>query len=307
MRNERVAYVNGKFVPESEASISIHDLGFIYGDAVYDTARTFKGKLFRLREHIERLYRTLRYARIDCGLSPSEMTQLTQELVERNKHLLGPDDDFWVTQRISRGICRYDGDPVPYEGATVIIESVPLPLKSRATYFRDGIDVATPSVRRIAPEALSPRAKTTNYLNMTMGALEIQARDAKAWAVLLDKNGNLCEGIGANLFLVQGGKLMTPKEDFVLPGISRQTVIEIAQELAIPFEEKDLAPHDAYIADEMFLTSTSLCLCPVKSFNGQAVGDGKVPGPVTRQLIEGYNRLVGMDFVAQYLRHLPKA
>jgi len=302
MLNERVAYVNGEIVPESRATISIHDLGFVYGDAVYDTARTFGGRLFKLPEHIERLYQTLRYARIDPGLTPAQMTQKTEALVAANLPLLGEGEDYWVTQRISRGIARYEGDPVPYEGATVVIECVPLPLKGRAHYYRDGIPVATPAVRRIAPEALSPRAKTTNYLNMTLGDLEVKARDPKLWAVLLDHNGNLCEGIGANIFVVRDGVVMTPKEDHVLPGISRATVLELCRDLGLPAEERDLAPHDAYIADEAFLTSTSLCMCPVSSFNDVKLAP--VPGPVTKRLIDAYAQLVGLDFVAQYSSRL---
>lgn len=304
MRNDRQAYLNGQFLPEREAKISIHDLGFAYGDAVYDTARTFGGKLFKLKEHIERLYDTLRYVRIDPRLSPAEMTALTEELVERNRHLLGPDDDYWVTQRISRGVARYDGEEPEYEGPTVMIETVPLPFKSRAAYYRDGIRVATPSVRRVPPEVLSPRAKTVNYLNMTMGDLEVKARDPGAWGVLLDVNGNLCEGIGANIFLVKNGQVLTPKEDYILPGVSRRCVIDLCGELGLPLVEKDLALHDAYIADECFLTSTSLCMCPVVQVNGAKVGDGKVPGPVTKKLLDGYSRLVGLDFVAQYLKRL---
>ncbi len=305
MRNEeRVAYLNGAFVPESQAKISIHDLGFVYGDAVYDTARTFAGTLFKLKEHIERLYRTLRYVQIDPGLSPAEMTRLTEELVERNLPFLRDGQDYWVSQRISRGLCHYEGEPRPYEGATVVIESVPLPLTARAHYFRDGIPVVTPSVRRVSPDALSPRAKTTNYLNMTLGDLEAKARNPKNWAVLLDHRGNLCEGIGANLFLVQDGVVRTPTEAHVLPGVSRATVIELCEAQGIPLDITDLALHDAYVADEAFLTSTSLCLCPVASFNGRSYPGG-LPGPVTRRIIEAYSRLVGMDFVQQYLDHLP--
>lgn len=306
MRNdERVAYLNGQFVPESEAKISIHDLGFVYGDAVYDTARTFAGKLFKLKEHVERLYRTLRYVAIDPGHAPEEMTRLTEELVERNLPFLRDGHDFWVTQRISRGLAHYEGDARPYEGATVVIECVPLPLASRAHYFRDGIPVVTPSVRRVAPEALSPRAKTTNYLNMTLGDLEAKAQNPKNWAVLLDHRGNLCEGIGANVFLVQDGKVRTPTEEHVLPGVSRATVIEICRDEGIPLEECDLALHDAYVAEECFLTSTSLCLCPVTSFNGRRMAGG-VFGPVTRRIADAYSRLVGLDFVQQYLDHAPE-
>jgi len=151
---------------------------------------------------------------------------------------------------------------------------------------------------------LSPRAKTHNYLNTIMADLEVKAENPKAWSVLLDENGNLAEGIGSNIFLVQAGRLYTPREHYVLPGVSRQTVIDLARDLGIAFEEKDLDMFDAANADEIFLTSTSLCLCPVRSVNGQAVGTGRVPGPITKRLTEAYSRFVGCDFVAQYLAKL---
>jgi branched-chain amino acid aminotransferase len=122
--------------------------------------------------------------------------------------------------------------------------------------------------------------------------------------VLLDTRGNLCEGIGANLFLVRDGVLLTPREDYVLPGISRATVIELAAQLGIECVERDLALHDAYLADEAFLTSTSLCLCPVRSFNGQRTTAADIPGPLTRHLLAAYSALVGLDIAGQYLRFI---
>jgi len=301
---ERFAWVNGDFVLEREARIPIHDAGFVYGDAVYDTARTFDGRVFRLGEHVDRLYRSLRYARIDPGMPAARTRELTEELLARNEPFRRRGEDYWVSQRISRGLLRYDAEEPEYAGATVVIESVPLPLRSRAHYFRDGIPVITPSVRRTPPEALSARAKTTNYLNLTLADLEVKAQNPRAWAVLLDVRGNLCEGIGANLFLVRNGRLYTPREDFLLPGISRATVIELAATLGIDCEEKDLSLHDAYLADEAFLTSTSLCLCPVSSCNGQRLGADAIPGPVTKRLLDAYSELVGLDIAGQYLRFL---
>lgn len=305
MRNERVAYLNGQLVPESQALLSIRDSGFVYGDAVFDTARTFNGKIFRLKEHVDRLYRSLRYVRIDPGLSPEEMLRTTEQVVEENLPLLREGEDYWVSQRISRGLPYLDGEMPEREGPTVVIECTPLPLRARATLFRDGIDVLISAVRRIAPEALSPRAKTTNYLNMQLAALEVKDRNPGAWAILLDARGNLCEGNGSNLFLVQDGVVRTPREEFVLPGISRQTVMEICADLGIPCKEADLSLYDAAVADEAFITSTSLCLCPVRSIDGQTLAAGRVPGPVTQRIIGAYAKLVGMDFVAQYLRFLP--
>ncbi|GAB4187620.1 MAG: branched-chain-amino-acid transaminase [Thalassobaculales bacterium] len=303
LANERVAYLNGRFVPESECVVSFRDRGFKYGDAVFDMTRSFGHRIFKLKEHVERLYKSLKYLEIDPGLSPAEMIRLSEECFARNRHLLGPDDDYWLGQRISRGPGdSFEGQATP--PATVIIECTPLPLKYRARLYRDGIDVIVPSVRRTPPDAMSPRAKTHNYINLILGDLEAKAQDPEAWAVLLDHAGNLCEGIGSNIFLVRDGTLFTPRTQFVLPGVSRQHTFEMAEQIGVKVVEADLDLYDSYTADEAFLTSTSLCICPVRSVNGRRIADGKVPGPVTARLIEAYAKSVDCDFVAQYLKQL---
>lgn len=301
---DRIAYFNGRFVPEREVLVPFRDRGFKFGDAVFDTTRTFGHRVFKLAEHVERLYRSLRYLRIDPGVTPAQMIAITEDVLAKNLPLLDPDDDYWVTQRVSRGL-----DPTGVaiwgrEGATVIVECVPLPLRERASLFRDGIRVVTPSVRRTPPEAFSPRVKTHNYLNLVVAGLEVRDRDPEAWPVLLDTGGNLAEGLGSNIFLVRGRQLETPREQAVLAGISRDTVIALARDAGLAVVEKDLDLYDAYTADEAFLTSTSLCICPVRSVNGNELGGGRVPGPVTRQLSDAYGRLVDLDFVAQYLKRL---
>src|SRR5713101_7295731 len=275
---QRIAYFNGRFVPESQVLVPFRDRGFKYGDAVFDTTRTFGHRVFKLAEHVDPLYRPLRYLRIDPGIAPAELVAITEEVLRQNLVLLGPDEDYWVSQRISRGLDAAAREVWPQTGATVIVECLPLPLRDRASLYRDGIRVVTPAVRRTAPEAMSPRAKTHNYLNVVLGDLEAKSRDPEAWAVLLDTNGHLAEGIGSNIFLVRDGVIRTPREDLDL--------------------------FDAYGADEAFLTSTSLCICPVQSVNGIAPRSGAVPGPVTRQLTDAYRRFVDYDFVAQYLKHL---
>ena len=302
--NDRIAYYNGRFIPESGVLVSFRDRGFLYGDATFDTTRTFTHRLFKLPEHVERLYRSLRYVRIDPGLSPAEMCAITEEVFERNRHLLAPEDDYWVSQRISRGVLTLDGEQPTQGEPTVIVECTPLPFRQRARHYLEGIRVIVPSTRRTPPVALAARAKTTNYLNMIVADHEATAVDPGAWAVLLDIHGNLAEGRGSNIFLVRGGRLATPRTQFVLPGISRQTVLELAADLGIPCDQTDLDLYDACNADEAFLTSTSLCICPVRSINGHRIGSDQVFGTVTRQLIEAYVRLVNCDFVAQYRRRL---
>ena len=302
--NERVAWFNGKIVNESEVLIPFRDQGFLRGDAVFDMTRSFNGQAFRLEEHVARLYRSLKYLDIDPGLSPAEMAAISEDVLARNRHLLGPGEDYWLAQRISRGISRAPGDNWDHYGPNAIVDCVPLPLRERAKLFRDGIEIVTPALRRTPPDSLSPRAKMHQYLNLVLADREVKAQNPDAWAVLLDVNGNLSEGQGSNIFLVRDGRLVTPRERHVLPGISRQATIDLARELQIPFAEQDLDLYDAYTADECFLTSTSLCICGVRSLNGRSFAAGRVPGPITQKLIDAYRDMVGCDFVAQYLARL---
>ncbi len=301
---QRVAYFNGSIVPENQVLLPFRDRGFLYGDAVFDTARTFGGRVFKLQEHVDRLYRSLRYTQIDPGLSAGEMKTITEEVLERNVPLLDEDEDYWVSQRVSRGLSSWDGEEPERSGSTVIVECNPLPLKARARCFRDGIDVIVPAIRRVPQECFSPRVKSHNYLNLIMGDLAARAMNPDAWAVLADTRGNLAEGYGCNVFTVREGKLYTPKEQYVLAGLSRETVIVLAGELGIPVLEKDLDLFDVSAAEEVFLSSTSICICGVRSVNGSQIGDGCVPGPVTKRLTEAFVRLVQYDFVAQHLKHL---
>ena len=301
--SENIVFFNGQLRPESQVGIPIRDRGFIYGDAVFDAARTFNGATFRLREHVRRLYNSLRYLRIDPGMDEGEMEHWTLEVVKHNYPLLPDNQDMWVMQRISRGVEATQ--PGEDTSPTVLIESHPIPFAKRAELYRDGIRVITPSTPRIPPRFQSPRAKSHNYLNMVLGDLEAQGTDPGSWAVLLDETGNLTEGKGSNIFLVKDGMVATPQGQFVLEGITRETVLNLASGLGIPAAEKDLDLFDAYTADEAFLTSTSLCICPVSSVNGTTVGDGGVPGPITQRLTSAFSDVAGMDYVAQYLSHLP--
>lgn len=301
--NQRIVYLNGDYIPESEARIPFRDRGVKFGDAVFDTTRTFGHKIFRLQEHLERFYRSLRYLRIDPILSIEEFIAATEQVVERNLPLISEDDDYWVTQRVTRGVDPADRAAWPeWDGPTVIIECLPLPLAARAEFYRDGIEVVTPSVRRVAPDMVSPRAKTHNYLNLVLADLEVSAQNEGALAILLDENGNLSEGKGSNIFIVTDNKIQTPKERYVLPGVSRAVVRHLAGELGISFEESDIDLFDAYNAEESFISSTSFCVCPVRNINGNNLPS--VPGPITQTIIDTYVEYVGFDWYQQYLKKL---
>ncbi len=301
--NERVAWFNGEFVPEREVRIPFRDSSWVYGDGCFDMTRTFGHRLFKVKEHVDRLYRSLKYLRIDPGFGPTKMCELTEELFERNRHLLGPEDDFWVGQRISRGVKNVPGDNLDYHGPNVVLECAPLPLVQRSKLFKTGIKVMVPSHRRVPPDSLTPRAKTHNYLNLIVADQEVQSIDPEAWAILLDVNGNLAEGLGSNIFVIKDGVIRTPRDKFVLPGVSRQTAIDLARDEGIELIETDIDLYDAYNADEIFITSTSLCICPAVKVNGVEIGPaGQVWGPITQRLTDAYKRFVDYDFVDQYLK-----
>lgn len=305
MAQERVAYFNGEIVEESEARISFRDRGFKYGDAVFDMTRTFGHRIFKLDEHLQRFKDSLDYVGIDPGISISEMHDATMAVLERNLPLLADDEDYWVGQRVSRGIDLVGGDMWETSGgATVVIECTPLPLEPRARLYKDGIDVWVPAIRRTPPDSFSPRAKSHNYLNLILADMEAKAVNPDAWAILLDADGSLAEGIGSNIFTVKDGELSTPRGRFVLGGISRETVIELAEENQMSVVERDIDMFDAMTADEVFLTSTSLCICPVSTVQGRTIADGEVPGPITEMLMDAYVDLVDYDWVGQYLKRL---
>jgi branched-chain amino acid aminotransferase len=301
---ERIAYFNGQYLPESKVCVSFRDRGFNLGDAVFDAERTFDGKIFRLKAHIDRLYRSLEKAMIDPGLSATEMTEITHETVQRNLPLLSSGEDYWVMQRVTRGLNVVGGELWQSTGATVIVECTPLPLQARAPLVRDGLDVFTPAVRRTPPESLDPNIKSHNYLNLVLADLEVRDRSSHAWAVLLDTRGYLCEGIGSNIFLVKDDVVFTPDARYVLAGVSRQVVIELALAEGFEVRETDLTAIDAAESDEAFITSTSFCICPVRTYDGVTLGASQTPGPVTERLTHAFAREAKHDFVAQYLNSL---
>jgi branched-chain amino acid aminotransferase len=236
-------------------------------------------------------------------MSRQGMLEASLGVLERNLPLLSEHEDYWVTQWVTRGV-RGQGRTGPEGPPTVIVECSPLPFRERAKGMRDGLDVVTPpGIRRTPPEAMSPRVKTMSYGNLAAGDAEVQALRPGATSVLLDTRGCLAEGLGSNIFVVANGEILTPKARYVLAGVSRRTVIEIAQERGHTVREADIDLYDAYSAEEAFITSTSWCMVPVRAINGRRIGEGNLPRPVTADLIEGYKaRLGGFDFVGQYLR-----
>jgi branched-chain amino acid aminotransferase len=301
---ERIVYLNGAFVPESEAKVSVLDSGFNGGDGVYDVTRTFRHKPFKLREHTERLFRSLHYTRIDCGMSVEQMEQTTLEVLERNKSLLAENEDCALWQVVSRGVRSARGNRVA-GGATVAVYSVIVNFPEFASFYVEGAPLIIPSTRRIPPQCLESKAKITNKMNHNIAAFEAKQADPRAVPLMLDIDGNLSESNAHNFFLVIQGKLCTPSDKNVLGGITKEVIFDLAKQLGVEIVEGNFTPYDLYNAEEAFLASTSPTFVPVKTVNGLKVGQG-APGPVTLRLIGAWNKMVGMDIVDQALSHLGK-
>ncbi|MEE8442924.1 MAG: aminotransferase class IV, partial [Dehalococcoidia bacterium] len=291
-------YFNGEFVPASQAVIPVSHRGYRLADTVFDTERTFNGEVFRLREHLERLYRSLKVVRVDPGLDLDEMTEVTLETVRRNEPLRQKYGDFWVTQLVSRGAGRNVLEPGP---ATVTVVVDPLPFWRHSHLYAQGAHLVTTATRRVAPEALDPKIKSTDRLNLVMAEMEAKQVDSDAYPLLLDDQGNLTEIVSGNLLRVSGGVVRTPGPRSILCGVSRQTNMELARSLDIPVVEDNLQAYDMYVADEAFVSTTSFCILPVGKFNGAPVGS-QVPGPITRRLTSAWSELVGLDIVEQAQR-----
>jgi branched-chain amino acid aminotransferase len=297
---EGTCYVDGNFVPASEAKVSVFDRGFTSGEGVYDVTRTFRHRPFKLDEHIARLYRSLRYCDIDCGLVSDVMTKLSLEVLERNAHLLGPEDDCAIWQVISRGRGWFLNGA---QKATVVIFCVPVAFENFARHYVEGCSMMIPSTRRTPPQSLEAKAKITNKMNHTIALREAKQVHPTCIPLMLDMDGNIAETHMGNFFFISGGKLCTSTDKNVLGGITRATIFSLAGEQGIPVVEGNFTPYDVFSADEAFTASTGPTMVPVKSLNGVAIGDA-IPGPVTLRLIKAWNKMVGVDIVSQALSHL---
>ena len=299
---EFTAFFNGEWVPHSEVKIDPFDRGFLMGDSIYDVERTFDGRIFRLREHMERLYRSLQYTRIDPGLTQDEMAEVTEEVVRRNESLRPPGGDWSVRQVVTRGRSPSysQGLPSDAESPTVIVSALPIDF-GHARYYEDGAAVVFPTARSYSANSLDPKAKHYSRANFVQAQLQAADIDANAFPVLLDQDGNIAENVGGNFMIVTGGAIRTPGDQSILQGISRMTVFDLAEQLGIPIVEEDLQPYDAYTADEAFLTNSIYQLLPVASIDGRRIGDD-VPGPVSKKLLAAWSELVGVDIVDQALQ-----
>lgn len=295
----RMVYLSGEFVPEPEAKISIFDSAVTLGDTVTESTRTFGHRPFKLERHIERLYKSLKVTRIDPGCDPAEMLEITKKVLETNLPLIEDHEDYWIVHNISRGMFVLGPDPtVQRSGATVMIYTAPLDLRGWAAYYEQGCHAVTAMSRAIPSQSLDARIKNRSRMAYTLAEMEVKLVDEAAQGVILDIHGNVAENKGGNVFVVSDGVLKTPTVSNALAGITRETVLELAQQLGVETAEMLLQPYDLYTADELFFTSTPYCLMPATRFNGLPVGDGQV-GTVTKQILAAWSEMVGLDIAGQ--------
>ncbi|MCD5399412.1 MAG: aminotransferase class IV [Dehalococcoidia bacterium] len=299
--SELIAYFNGEFVPESQCLIHATDRGFRTSDVVYDLQRTFGGKLYRLREHLQRFERSLKFTRLEPGLDIDQLETLTNEVVDRNRDNLNPGGDISITQFVTRG----KGATVTQAtNPTVCIMPQHIDLAALAPLYRDGIHVVIARTRAYTVESLDPKVKHYSRMNFVLASLEAADIDPDAYPVVLDADGNIAEHIAGNFYVVTDGVLRMPGDRSVLQGDTRRAIFQMAAQLGIPTVEEDLQPYDAYTADEVFLTNTTYCILPASRIDNRAVGD-ETPGPITRQLQSAWSEMVGIDFVDQAMNYSP--
>jgi len=270
-------YLNTRFVSKEEAKISVFDHGFLYGDGVFETLRAYGGKVLLLSEHIARLEQSAARLHIPMPVKRSRLSAIVAESLELNKLT-----DAYLRITVSRGHGEIGLDPALCKNPTLVVIAMPFEPYPES-FYTDGVSVAIVQTRRNLPEALPPHVKSLNYLNNILAKMEATALGAYD-AVLLNHQGEVTEGTTSNVFVALGGRLLTPAHDCgILAGITRNLVLQLARELEIPTEETRLTAADLPIADECFLTNTTVEVLPVTQVDGQKIGDGRA-GEITRRL-----------------------
>lgn len=299
---ERFVYINGEYVAEKDAKISIYDSALMFGDMVFEMTRSFNKKQFKLREHLERLYSGIKILRIPVQQTIEEMERLCLEVVEKNEPMFKSTDEHRLMINVSRGplgiYSHIFGDKAQ---PTVVIADFPLKwtVVGMGNLFDVGINAVITSQRAIPGHLLDPKIKNRSRIHYQMANIEAsQFEGENNWALLLDPDGFVAEGTGDNFFIVKDNVIITPEGRNILRGISREYIFDLSEQIGLKCVEKNIESYDVYTADEAFMTGTPFCLLPVTSLNDVAIGNGKM-GDVTRHLLDKWSRNVGVDVAEQ--------
>lgn len=300
MASEPLAYLNGRWIPRSRLRLAAGDAGFVFGATASDLCRTFRGRLFRLADHVTRFRRSCTLARIPQPVPDDELAGAAEELVGQNARVL-PGELVLVIFATPGPIGYYAGRPGGLgEGPpTLGMHTFPLPFERYAPLFREGARLRVPEIRPVPRVCVDPRAKQRSRLHWWLAHQEVSEKEPGASALLLDAGGRVTETASANLLVAKNGVVYTPERDAVLPGISLRVTEELCRGEGIPFEERTLGLDDCLSADEAMLSSTPFCLAGVRRIEGAAL---RWPGPLYQRLQAAWDRYVGLDVAAQFCR-----
>ena len=278
-------WLGDKLVEEADAKISVFDHCLLYGDGIFEGMRCYSGKVFRLKEHLDRLWDSAKALHLEIPMTREEVTDATYATLKANGH-----DDAYIRLVVTRGCGNLGLDLDRCKNPTVIIIAQGLSLYSEDLYVK-GMKLVTASTLRMPSSSMNPRIKSCNYLNNILAKYEGTIAGCEE-VLILNHQGNVAECSGDNIFIVKKGVLYTPATDScLLEGITRAAVIEVAAELQIPFKERTLTRHDVYISDECFLTGSAAEVIPVTSVDNRVIGSG-VAGPITTRILAAYRKMV---------------
>ena len=292
LEEDLLVYIDGEFVPAKDAKISVFDHGFLYGDGVFEGIRAYNGKVFKLMEHLDRMYDCAKVIDLEIPISKEEFAEIILETLRRNKL-----KNAYIRPIVTRGIGDLGLDPRKCKKPTIIVIAKEWE-RLYGDLYEKGLKAVTVTVRRNSIDSLPPNLKSLNYLNNILAKIEANVKGGDE-AIFLDHNGYVSEGSGDNIFIVKKGVVYTPPTINNLKGITRETVIEIIHKLGIPFKETHLSLFDLYSADEIFVTGTAAEIAPITWIDGRKVGDGK-PGKITRTLMEEFRKLTETEGVPIY-------
>jgi branched-subunit amino acid aminotransferase/4-amino-4-deoxychorismate lyase len=301
--SEPLVYLNGRLVPAADACLPLYDMGVVFGATVTEQTRTIHKRLYRLGDHLDRLFRSLRYAQMELGMAKDELAAISHRLAAHNARFLDESGELGMIHFVTAGVFA------PFAGMTgqtarttptLCVHTFPLPFERWAKAMETGSHLVTPSIRQVPAPCYDAQMKCRSRMHYYLADREVQRIDPEAWALLLDVDGNVTETGTANFLMVERGTIVSPPAGTILAGVSRATVMELARRLDIPFVERHLRVFNLLNAHEAFTSSTPYCLMPVTRINGAAVGTGK-PGPVYRRLIEAWGKEVGLDIIAQII------
>lgn len=297
--HQPLAYLNGKLIPQTKLSIPVYDAGFVLGATVTEQMRTFRGKLFRLDQHLDRFAHSLEIVGLSLQFSRDDLTRMARELVRHNHALLSEGDDLGLCLFATPGAYPAMAPAGESAGPTVALHTYPLPFAYFSKDYETGQSLVVSDVRQISPHSLPRELKCRSRMHYYLADQQARAIDPAARALLLDDDGCALEATTANVLVYRKDEgLLSPPREKILPGISVAATLEFADQLGLPHAERFLHVHELASADEVMLTSTSLCIVPVVKIDGGRIGDGR-PGPVYRQLLAAWGELTGVDIAGQ--------